>query len=578
MLKHLLLLGALSASTLIAQTCPDRTLGTFLGTGDDTMFGMQSIGFAFPFGGTTYTDVHVCANGYFFLSNNGVPAPAAGDYSSTPAELAAQSPRVAVLWNDLNLLPANNAGAYVNATPAKCTITWDNVVCYGLPTMFQLQAQLLPSGEIWMFWSEGATNNSTFNYAAGSGLTGVSAGLGIAQPPASGLSTQGTAAVDIVFEQWQLQHTFDLAGRSMHWIPTTPGWAWIPGPWIGCAQAHDFGIGCVESRDSFYEMMTPATFDLVGTHWTLQRNANGYTATNAPAAAFVAPGVGAAVIANADDTTQLVTLAQAMPVPGGTTTQLTVSSNGNIALAGIGNGAGFAPDPGLFLAFAQTSVAASWHDYNPTIVGSGSILFEQVGTHAYVTWNGVYSYNSTLADKFQYQFNLVTGDVTIVYDTFGLGATDYLVGYSRGGTPPRTEAIDVSLALATPYALADTGVQGLTLTTTGPPLVGNAGFGYAISRIPAVSPVGIVFFGDAGAPGLDLTFLGMPGCRAYTNANLTSTTFVAAQPAGTGTQPLPIPASTGLIGVALYSQAIAFTLSTPANLCSSNGTHIDIGL
>src|SRR5689334_20468511 len=91
MLKHLLPLAALLVTALPAQVCPDRAMGTFLGVGDDTMFPIQPIGFAFPFAGATYTDVHVCANGYFFLSNGGVPTPAAGDFSSTPGELSSQS-------------------------------------------------------------------------------------------------------------------------------------------------------------------------------------------------------------------------------------------------------------------------------------------------------------------------------------------------------------------------------------------------------------------------------------------------------------------------------------------------------
>lgn len=575
MIPHALA-ASLLAATLTAQVCPERTLGTLLGTGDDTVFAIHSIGFTFPFAGATYTDVHVCANGYLFLSNGGTPAPAAGDYSPTPAELAAQSPRICVLWNDLNLAPANNAGAYIDATPSRCTITWDNAVNFGLTTRFQVQVQLFPNGEVRMFWSEGATNNSTFNYLAGQGLTGLSPGLGATLPAPADLSSTGSGPDDTLYEHWLLQGTFDLPLRSLQLIPTSPGWTWIATTWLGCAHTHDYGLGCVEVRDSFFELMRPTAFDLANTRLVFTRNANGYTVTNGSTAAFVPPTTSAAIVANLDDTTQVVTLAQAMPVPGGSTTQLTVSSNGNVSLAAAGNGAGFAPDAGLFLAWPQTNIAASWHDYNPAAAGSGKILFEQVGGTAYVTWDAVYSYGSTLPDKFQYQFDLATGDVTIVYETFSGGAADYLVGYSRGGASPRTLETDVSALTA--IVVDDTGAQGLTLTTNSLPLVGNAGFGYDVSFVDAVSPVGIMFFGDQGSPGLDLGFLGMPGCRAYTNANLASVTFAVSQPAGTGTQPLPIPNVAALVGVGLYAQALAFSLATPANLVSSNGSHIEIGL
>ncbi|MBL8755980.1 MAG: hypothetical protein JNK15_21980 [Planctomycetes bacterium] len=563
---------------MTAQGCPDRTFGTFLGVGDDTVFTIQPIGFAFPFAGATYTDVHVCANGYLFLSNGGVPAPAAGDFSSTPLELTTQAPRIAVLWNDMNHLAANNAGIYVNATAAKCTITWDNAVNYGMTTRFLLQAQLFPSGEVQLFWGKGATNNSTYNFAAGSGVVGLSPGMGAALPAASDLSTAGSSPSDTVFEHWPLQGSFDLTHRSLQLIPTNPGWAWVPSTWAACADSTDYGIGCLDAADSFYELMAPAAFDLANTHWTMVRTATGYTVTNTLPAALVVPSPAATIVANGDDIVTTVTLAQPMPVPGGTTTQLSISSNGNIALSSLGNGAGFAPDVGNFLAFAQTSIAAAWHDYNPALAGSGKVLFEQVGTTAYVTWDGVYSYLSTAPDKFQYQFDLTTGDVTVVYSVMSLGASEYLVGYSRGGASPRTEPIDLSVALGGSLTMADTGVQGLTLTTNGLPLLGNAGFQFDVSNIPAVSPVGLLFFGDQPAPGLDLGFLGMPGCRAYSSANLTSAVFPAVQPAGTGTQGLPIPNSGALVGAGLTAQALAFTLATPLNLVASNGTQLVLGL
>lgn len=136
----------------------------------------------------------------------------------------------------------------------------------------------------------------------------------------------------------------------------------------------------------------------------------------------------------------------------------------------------------------------------------------------------------------------------------------------------------MSIALAAPLVLFDVCVQGLTLTTGGLPLVGNTSFDYKVSLIPAVSPVGIMLFGDQQAPGLDLGFLGMPGCRGYTNANLASFTFPVTQPACIGSQPLPIPNNTALVGTAFTAQALAFSLATPLNLVTSNGTLVTIGL
>jgi hypothetical protein len=578
MLKQVFGVAVLFAAALSAQVCPERNLGTLLGTGDDTMFPMQPIGFTFPFAGATYTDVHITCNGYFFLSNSGVPAvpPGNGDYSSTPGELVAGGPRVCALWNDLNILPANNAGVYIDGTPSRCTITWDNAVNFELTTRFLVQVQLFPSGEIRFFWSEGASNNSGYNFFAGSGIVGVSPGQNALLPPQSDLSTSGATPSDTLFEQWTLQGTFDLPLRTMQLIPTNPGWVWVTSPWTGCASARDFGLGCVDTRDSFYEVMPSAAFDLANTRIALVRTASGYIASNASTAAFVTPAPTAGIIANGDDVVQTIQLAQAMPVPGGTTQFLTVSSNGEIALGSTGNGADFAPDANRFLAFANTTIAAAWHDYNPSFGGSGKVVFEQAGGVAYVTWNNVFSYNTAAPDRFQYQFDLATGNVTIVYQTMSAQGNEYLVGYSVAGLGVRTIESDLSVDLAGTITVADAGVQGLTLSTNGLPAVGNAGFAYTATFVPAVSPVGILFFGDTETPPVDLGFLGMAGCRAYTNANLVSVTFPVA--GGTGTQALPIPANNALIGTNLVAQAVAFTLATQLNLATSNGTQGQIGL
>ena len=566
------------APAVSAQMCPERSLGTPLGGGDEAIYGPAPIGFAFPFGGTTYTDVHICTNGFFFLSNGGTPAPGGSDYTPTVNELVTGSPRICALWNDLNLTAANNGSIWIDSSPSRCTITWENAVGYGLTVPFQVQAQLFPSGEVHLFWSSTATNNSAYNYAGGQGLVGASPGLGVAAPAASDLSTTGSTLDDTVFELWPLQSTFDLQSVAMPLIPTAPGWTWLPSPQTGCATTADYGQGCITIPDSFYEVMTPGNFDLANRTLTFTRNANGYTVTTAIPGTFVTPGAGAAVIANADDTTQLVTLPSPMPIPGGTTSFLTVGSNGNIALGSSGNGNGFAPDVGLFLAWLTTSIAASWHDYNPTIAGSGSIKFEVGGGVAYVTWDNVYSYNSTVADRFQYQFQLATGNVTIVYDTFGLGSANYLVGYSRGGASPQVGPTDISTGLATPIAIADVGMQGVRLTGNGLPIVGTSSYSYAISAVPNVVPLAFLFFGDQQLPGLDLTFLGMPGCRGYTNLNLGSATLSVALPSGTGGVALPLPNNAGLIGASLTAQAVAFSLLTPANLVASNGTLTTLGL
>ncbi|HEX6810078.1 MAG TPA: hypothetical protein VF384_00520 [Planctomycetota bacterium] len=578
-MKSLLLSVTLTlAAAITAQTCPDRVLGTAVGAGDDFNAPIQAIGFPFPFAGATYSNVHICTNGYMTLSNGGVPAPPVADFSASAAELASGPPRICPLWHDLNVVAANGGQLYINSTPAKCTITWDRVVNFGHTTQFQMQVQLFPSGDMQFFYSRGATNNSTYNYAAGVGLAGVSPGQASPLPATSDLSAGGVTTDNSLYEMWLTQTLFDMPLCNLSLIPVSPsGWVFTNVPWAGCALATDYGTGCVSVRDSFYELMPVGGFDLANTTMTLLRSPNGYFATGGIPGTFVPPSVTSTIIANADDIVSTVALSSPMPVPGGTTSSLTVSSNGNIGLSAVSNGAGFAPEVGLFLAFAQTSIAACWHDYNPVAAGSGKVRFEEIAGVAYVTWDNVFSYLTSSGDTFQYQFDLTTGNVTIVYGAFGQGSNNYLVGYSFAGTTWRPEASDLSVDLGAGISVFDAAVKGLTLTSSSLPML-NSIYSLDVSAVPAIVPVAFLFFGDTPLPGIDLGFIGAPDCRAYTNANLASVSVPVTLPAGTGSYGLPIPPAPALIALTLTSQSVALSTAVPLGLVMSNGNSFSIGL
>jgi hypothetical protein len=86
-----------------------------------------------------------------------------------------------------------------------------------------------------------------------------------------------------------------------------------------------------------------------------------------------------------------------------------------------------------------------------------------------------------------------------------------------------------------------------------------------------------MFLGDVVLnPGVDLTFLGMPTCNAYSNGNLANFPFPLTA-TGTGTVPFAIPNNPVFAGAVLSSQVVALSLATPFNLVSSNGNAITIG-
>jgi hypothetical protein len=568
---------AMLAPTALAQ-CFDQAYGTPIGTAatlyGDVVFPIRPIGFAFPIGAATYTDVHICDKGYVYLSNAGVPAPGVADFTATAAELASGPPRICALWSDIQVLASNNGQIYINSSPAQCTITWINAQTYSATSgLFNMQMQLQPTGQVKVLYGPGTTNAST-QLTWWAGVAGLSPGLGAPLPAASDLSVGGVTTDNTLYEEWLAINTFDMANNGLLILPTSPGYVYLPiGTPVNCASVSDYGTGCGTQNDSIYEQFAPTAFDLGGTTLTYLRQPGGYTVLNSVAGTFVPPSGAATIVANADDTEQVVALTGSMPVPGGVTSSLTVCSNGRIALGGTGNGTAYTPDGPTFLAFANATIAASWHDYNPTIAGSGSILFEQIGSIAYVTWNGVYSYGTTVPDTFQYQFDVTSGSVTVVYGTFSTQGNDRLAGYSPGG-PSTASPSDLS-ALTAPVFCADSSA-GLALTTNGGPTLGNSSFALVSSNIPSLVPIGLLFFGDTAVnPGIDLTFLGMPGCFGYTNANLTSVTFPVI--GASGSVNLPIPSSPGLIGLSLACQSLAFSLVTPSNLITSNGTQFTIG-
>jgi hypothetical protein len=129
-------------------------------------------------------------------------------------------------------------------------------------------------------------------------------------------------------------------------------------------------------------------------------------------------------------------------------------------------------------------------------------------------------------------------------------------------------------ASATPFG---TGCDGLVLATNGLPQLGNATFALLLNNVPAVSPVGLFAFGSTVVnPGVDLTVVGMPGCFGYSSLDIGLFTggLVAS---GTSSFPLPIPVVPALVGTALATQGLSFSLQTPLGLAASNGNALLLG-
>ena len=575
--KISLLACSLLVSTAAAQACFETNFGTPIGNGDDVVLPVQPIGFNFVFDGVTYTDIYVSTNGFLYLANATTPVPtnAMCCTGNTAGLVASLNPVVAPLWNDLNMQVANNANVFVNSSAAACVITWDNAVEFADTVIFDLQCQLLPSGEI-RFTYGGNTQIRT----AGDCLVGCSPGNAAAVPAASDFSSNGVTSATTAFEIFNnTSAQFDMAGQSL--LLTPAGTVFVHSVGSCLASNSNYGSGCVAQYASMYEWFTTTpSIDLSNTAFSLLFAGGSYIAIPSTAA-FVAPSATATNLALTDDSETTVTLSGSLSYPGGTTTSLNVCSNGHISTASNGAAFDYTPTPGELLNWANATWAV-WRDMIPN--ASGNVWFEEVGGIAYVTWLNVVGYVGTSAgttpSTFQLQFELATGNVTFAFgslDTVSIsgwaGGEGWIVGFSPAGPSLNPGSTDISTGL--PVTLPGADVSPLALNASGLPQLG-ASITYDASNIPAGTPFGAVLLGFTQYdPGIDLTSIGMPGCRQYTDG-LATLLFLA--PVGTASVPFNVPTGVGFLGTNVFAQAVSFSPpATPLGAISSNGVKSSIG-
>jgi hypothetical protein len=340
------------------------------------------------------------------------------------------------------------------------------------------------------------------------------------------------------------------------------------------ATNQPLGQGCIRQFTSFYEnFATAASFDLGGQAMTMIPTGSEYTMLGG-LGTFVPPSPAALALTLGDDTETSVTLSTPFAYPGGSTSQLTVCSNGFVSVA-TGNGTGFAPDTGTLCNSPQTAYWC-WHDYNPASVGSGQVKFEEVGSIACITWDGVHSYGQTAPETFQMQFDLVSGSVTIIWQAIsGLGGP-HAVGYSPGGASADPGSLDISASLATSFSTQAQDILPLTLTSSSRPILGTT-WSMSVSNIPANGLIGLDLLGLQD-PGLnDLAFLGAPGCGLRSSADLSFFWFAAGS--STHAFAVPIPNDPSFVGIDVFASTALLT-SPPSNAfggITANGIKGSVG-
>jgi hypothetical protein len=568
------------AAGAAAQSAPcfETSFGVNIGAGDDTVSYNNPLGFTFPGPSGPVTAIDISSNGFLFLGTNGANGPDC--CSGNASQFTTGNPRIAADWMDLYPpgAPASG-GVFFNTIPAspghpaRAVITWSQCPeYYSLPNI-TAQIQLVSTGEIII--NHDAGNQQPQNYH--SPLVGVTQGgaaianvVNFGTLPIGGVNT-GTNPT--AYQVYSIPPAYDLAGLTILFTPNGSG-GYIITQVTNCAKNTTYGTGCINSFASFYEDMTASAFDLNNSSMTLLNTGTGYLALSG-LATYQAPSPTALPLGIGDDGEVTVTLGSSFPYLGGSTPTLQVCSNGFVSV-GVGNGVSYIPDVPTLLSNPQTGWYC-WHDYNETALGSGVIKFEEVGNVSYVTWDGVWDYGGSSvanASTWQMQFDRTTGNVSWVWGTMsplsGSTGTGFLVGYSAGGPSVDPGNRDISATLPATFTVGTVDVLGLALSGSPSPRLGNTVV-FTTSNIPGATILTghILSFGQI-FPGVDLGFLGAPGCLQLINTAGSSSTLLFGSP--TVTHNIGIPNNPIFAGMTFYSQSASLTPGVnPLGLLTSNG-------
>lgn len=365
---------------------------------------------------------------------------------------------------------------------------------------------------------------------------------------------------------------------------------------LSAAYHQSFGSGCYSynlDRTNFLSAFagTPAAkAALDGNALTFTPTGNGYVAIWLPgiaSALYVPPTAAATIVANGDDLATTFTPSLPVPVPGGTAAQWTVSSNGVLTAAAAGNqGTGY----NATLAATATATGLAWYnwrDFNPAAAGSGKVKTEEANGVLYVTFDGVYEYGTTNPATFQWQVNLATGEITMVWVSMAVSAntTTMVVGGTLAGAGATPTSVDFTTA--TPFVMGPPiTLAPLSLAASPAPVINpSTNVTFTVGNIPEFVPSsgvyisGLYFSVNPVPAGIDLTGLltNLPGCRAYLGT--LDVGFAAVTTAPTSTFGLTFSAPAFAPGTVLASQAVGlFDPAFPLANGASGGFVVSNGL
>ncbi len=564
----LLAAAATSHALLPAQCGVDPNYGTSIPLTDDSVSGVQMLGFAFPFAGASYDSVYVSSNGFVYLfDTTGSVLPPTNSRccnGNVAGLLSSTSPMVCGMWEDLN--PAAGGTVNFNALPGKALITWDNVPEFGnagSANTFQIRLHAT-SGVIEMAFD---SNTRAISHAC---LTGWSPSNGAADPGGSNLSAipilAGSATVYELFGPG----SFDLAQRSLQASPTSAT-SWIVDTPFGCALSSEYGRGCPKPC-TFYEFFAGSTFDLSGGSLLFSAVGNGaYSVSTCPTNCFDTNFTNNLLLTD-DSLSVGNALGFTFPFCGGSTTTVDVCSNGFVWLVSGSSGSfDWTPTVAELLAL-PARLCPLWMDLNPT--AGGAVYFDALPGKALVTWNqvpafGVAGSRNTIQVQIYPNGNLIVAWPQAVNNATTGG--NAISGFSQGNGISDPSATDISMV---PFSTGSGIPMRLAAQPGSRPVIGTT-LMLEASQVRPGTLGGSLHIGTSN-PNLDLTPIGLSGCTWLSTLDITLPLTVASP---ITTVSLPIPNLSSFIGRSLTTQVLMLdpSLGGALPLYLSNGLLLTFG-
>ncbi|MGE0144032.1 MAG: serine protease [Planctomycetota bacterium] len=360
----------------------------------------------------------------------------------------------------------------------------------------------------------------------------------------------------------RLSNWLDASGSGRVTLDT------LAGP--GRATATNYGAGCGAGWSSFAELFPNNGFDLAGSASAVRTivfvpTPTGYrvefTSSNwiTPAAPDLRLGD--------DALSAALALPFAFRFHGTSVTQIRIASNGFVWLDGNAVSPDFSPSIDELVTDAPR-LAPLWMDLDPQ--SGGSVHFDALSGRVVCTWLDVPEFGQTTTNSLQCELS-ASGRIEFRYRSCSNVSHAALTGASPGLSVQRPTSLDLSAAL--PIELGPDRAA-LTLDATTRPVLGSTQALMLRDLAPtariAVFAVGLT----RHDPGIDLTSLGMPGCRQHCSVEFSATAPITA---GTATLSFAIPSLPSLAGTRIF--ASGFSVTPGANtmgILASNGVELQL--